>query len=1562
MFNTSSLVCVITLISLIVSSSGVMVPFGRDKDVDIHTDILPDVSGTRQGNGNEVNVLLINASSESAPILNGIISANATYNLTEEGEGETTSGTWGNYDILVWGQGRENRNVSLETELREYVLAGGHLFIEGANIADQAGSTDFENDVLHASSIDGIPTPDSHYVGQNLTKNSGDHPITDNPTILADPITYISNDTHGLDSDVCFPENGSEVALEWDNITTVNGTTNDNSNNYGGVIAFDDDSNLSNGGQIVFASFAVPVIENLTHRSDLVENIMHWLIPSELDEYYSFYMSPDSQDSTTNSGGTVVYDIQVANNGTLDDTIDLVRSAPPPGWTANLNQTTAEVEAGKNTSVSLTVTAPVSAQNGDYANISVTGTSQGNIELNHTVYTNTTVNNEARADLEPIDLGPTNGQMVLGQDTRIASLVRNNGDRDADNVLVAFYLDDNTTAPIGTDTIDVPAGEETEAFIDWNATDSFGDHTLLVEVDPYQNHPETDETNNNLENDTRDWIVLGMVDWTDDAFNVTGNLIISGLLQLDNITILFNSTDGTYGIDLRNPGTMDAVHSTFGPLGGDTDSTFRFQVRDELSLTDSRVHGLFYNENLGDPRGGIEIFTSTVHILNTTITDSGMGIWTSVSPTIENSTFEDLDDFGVYSNSGSPIIRGTHFESTTTAIVLKGGTGSVANCEITDVSTGIWAAQNTSAVITGNYIHDLNGLSRGVFITDSSPTIEYNEIHDTLSGIWLEGEESSPFIAGNDLSSNIQYSAYSKDASPIFERNDISENEKFGFYINGGMATIRHTQILDNVRRGIYAYQADITVDNVTLNGNDNDDFDEGIYASSSMIRLFNTTFDSYSFDLDMNLTKSSTLRSFDSDFENVNRTEGSVIAMGWFLNIEATDRGYDPIADADVTIHDVHGTLVFQSTTDENGMVNGIPLISYNETDDGTEWFTPFKVDIDYQGGNGKAYVELNESESIEVIVNTPPVAVLTANKYEGSSETIFKFDGEDSSDDTLPIASFLFDFGDGESTGWISSGYDIEHIYEFAGDFTATLIVKDRDDAVSEPASVEITINNDPNVNLPDSMVGKQFVNLSFSADVYDPDAWDNLHYDWDFGDGFTSELISPSHAYEEMGNYIVVLRVTDDHGGLGEDLMDVEIVLNQRPVADAGNDMNVTFNNGATVHFTSDSYDPDDDPLTYLWDFDDGTTSQQKDPNHFYKEPGSYNVTLTVEDDSGASGSVVILVNVIEYRITFPHEPSIEGQQDQNPRTTIILQNNGSHPVLINLTTEEDTWLTFNLENMTLEPGKSKSMFITVMIPKNAPMGITQQFLIAETGGEEFYGSILIDVKKQAGVDLSIGSPSSKSGNPGDTVDYNLKLTNTGSDEDSFSIQVSSFPPGWSVLINELISHTVNNVSPDKYVFVIVSITIPQGEKEGRQDVTITASSVSDPGTTASIDIRTTVNDGGSGNGAESSNNTTLIAGGLLVVFLIIGGIMLSRRKQDMRYAEDEYDGEDSGDFDSWDDEEESKPREMKKKTGESAKVKPRILKCPKCATLLEVPSAKRPITIQCPGCGARAHIKK
>ncbi|MCD6330783.1 MAG: PKD domain-containing protein [Thermoplasmata archaeon] len=129
------------------------------------------------------------------------------------------------------------------------------------------------------------------------------------------------------------------------------------------------------------------------------------------------------------------------------------------------------------------------------------------------------------------------------------------------------------------------------------------------------------------------------------------------------------------------------------------------------------------------------------------------------------------------------------------------------------------------------------------------------------------------------------------------------------------------------------------------------------------------------------------------------------------------------------------------------------------------------------------------------------------------------------------------------------------------------------------------------------------------------------DIIKWIWNFGDGGGSTQQNPTHQYEHPGTYTVTLVVVWNISG--EEIADIAekniTIANQPPVADAGPDRVV---NTKTVTFNgSNSYDPDGEIVSYVWNFGDGTTGEGEVVQHTYAQDGIYTVVLNVTDDFGA-----------------------------------------------------------------------------------------------------------------------------------------------------------------------------------------------------------------------------------------------------------------------------------------------------------------------------------------------------
>jgi glucose/arabinose dehydrogenase len=111
--------------------------------------------------------------------------------------------------------------------------------------------------------------------------------------------------------------------------------------------------------------------------------------------------------------------------------------------------------------------------------------------------------------------------------------------------------------------------------------------------------------------------------------------------------------------------------------------------------------------------------------------------------------------------------------------------------------------------------------------------------------------------------------------------------------------------------------------------------------------------------------------------------------------------------------------------------------------------------------------------------------------------------------------------------------------------------------------------------------------------------------------------------------------------------------------------------------TVTFDGrDSSDPDGDPLTYKWDFGDGTSSTSSQPTKTYQNDQKYKVVLTVSDGRGGRGTDSVTIDAGNTRpsatITSP-----SASDEFAVGETITLTGVGTDPEDGNLSASRMTW---------------------------------------------------------------------------------------------------------------------------------------------------------------------------------------------------------------------------------------------------------------------------------------------
>lgn len=139
----------------------------------------------------------------------------------------------------------------------------------------------------------------------------------------------------------------------------------------------------------------------------------------------------------------------------------------------------------------------------------------------------------------------------------------------------------------------------------------------------------------------------------------------------------------------------------------------------------------------------------------------------------------------------------------------------------------------------------------------------------------------------------------------------------------------------------------------------------------------------------------------------------------------------------------------------------------------------------------------------------------------------------------------------------------------------------------------------------------------------------------YLWEFGDAdnSTSTEASPSFTYFKDGTYVVKLTVVDSNDLPAKTQQNIVVVNPTK--ADFSCDQE-EYLMGDVVKFTDlSTAKAPTEIVAWKWNFADaaGSTSDERNPQFKYDEPGSYPVTLTVTDTYGLSTSITRSVNVLD-----------------------------------------------------------------------------------------------------------------------------------------------------------------------------------------------------------------------------------------------------------------------------------------------------------------------------------------
>ena len=209
----------------------------------------------------------------------------------------------------------------------------------------------------------------------------------------------------------------------------------------------------------------------------------------------------------------------------------------------------------------------------------------------------------------------------------------------------------------------------------------------------------------------------------------------------------------------------------------------------------------------------------------------------------------------------------------------------------------------------------------------------------------------------------------------------------------------------------------------------------------------------------------------------------------------------------------------------------------------------------------------------------------------------------------------TYLWDFGDGNTS---TDGNLTEYTYLQAGTYTVSLTASAGDCSVTEVKS--ITINPIPPIVDFEYDPGSGCSPLTVTFTNLSQFAQSDL-YEWDFGDGSTSNQVNPIHTYFEPGVYSVSLTASNAFNQSTTEVKQQIIEVFETPIAQFDVRPTIVFVPDNPVYTNNLSVGAS----SFFWDFGDGTTSTEQEPTHYYEEEGYYDITLIASNASGCTDTL-------------------------------------------------------------------------------------------------------------------------------------------------------------------------------------------------------------------------------------------------------------------------------------------------------------------------------------------------
>jgi len=289
-------------------------------------------------------------------------------------------------------------------------------------------------------------------------------------------------------------------------------------------------------------------------------------------------------------------------------------------------------------------------------------------------------------------------------------------------------------------------------------------------------------------------------------------------------------------------------------------------------------------------------------------------------------------------------------------------------------------------------------------------------------------------------------------------------------------------------------------------------------------------------------------------------------------------------------------------------------------------------------------------QSEPLIVTVNAPPhVPSTPSGPKSGWAQVPYRFSTLATDPDDDPL-NYTFDWGDETalSTGFVPSGSSVSLEHSWNGSGTYQVRANATDTAGnranwSDARIITISANDPPSAPRDIYGLNGGYTGIAYSCFTLAEDSdGDQVSYTFDWGDGNinctdyveSGSVESASHTWRKSGVFSMRAMARDRKGARSEwsEPLEVVIAANDPPEAPI-------VPSGPTVgecerawSYATCAKDPDGDPVKYIFDWGDGTTSwtgfdfidsgKEAKASHRWSKPGIYRIRASAMDSKGTT----------------------------------------------------------------------------------------------------------------------------------------------------------------------------------------------------------------------------------------------------------------------------------------------------------------------------------------------------